>query len=90
VTDRLFADQGQDIFIKDLTLTICQFFEFSERGVDIGFAFHLDAQVFQALFERIATTQLAQHDLVGTPAHILRSHDLVGVTRLQYAVLVDA
>ena len=34
--------------------------------------------------------ELAQHDLVGAPAHVLGTHDLVGVARLEHAVLVDA
>jgi hypothetical protein len=34
--------------------------------------------------------ELAQHDLVGRPAHVLGAHDLVGVARLEHAVLVDA
>ena len=42
------------------------------------------------MLESVAPAQLAQHDLVGAPAHILGAHDFVGVARLEYAVLVDA
>ncbi len=50
----------------------------------------VDAEFLQALLERVAARQLAQHDLVGRPADVLGTHDFVGVARLQHAVLVDA
>jgi hypothetical protein len=50
----------------------------------------LHAQFLQALLEGIAAAELAQHDLVGAPAHVFGAHDLVGVARLEHAVLVDA
>ena len=52
--------------------------------------FQRDAQFLQPLLERVAARQLAEHDLVGAPAHVFGAHDLVGVARLQHAVLVDA
>ena len=84
-----FADQGQDIFVKDIAFTISQFFEPTKSGIGFGFAVEFDAQVLQALLEGIAPTQLAQHDFVGTPAYILCPHDFVGITRFQNTILVN-
>jgi hypothetical protein len=58
--------------------------------VDLGFRFHLDAQFLQPLLEGVAAAELAQHDLVGGPAHVFGTHDLVGVARLEHTILVDA
>ena len=56
----------------------------------VGLGLQLDAEFLQALLEGVAARELAQHDLVGGPAHVLGAHDLVGVARLEHAVLVDA
>ena len=44
----------------------------------------------QTLFESIAAAELAQHDLVGGPTHVLGAHDFIGITRLEHAILVNA
>ena len=44
----------------------------------------------QALLECIAATEFAQNDFVCSPAYIFRTHDLVGITRLEHPVLVNA
>ena len=71
-------------------LAVGQLLEARERGVHFGFRFELDAQLLQALLEGVAARELAQHDLGGGPAHVFGAHDLVGLARLQHAVLVDA
>ena len=41
------------------------------------------------MLEGVAPAELAQHDFVGTPAHVFRTHDFIGVTGLEHAVLVN-
>ena len=60
----------------------------SFAGALVGFA--LAPELLQTLLERIAARQLTEHDAVGAPADVFGAHDLVGVARLQHAVLVDA
>jgi hypothetical protein len=50
----------------------------------------LDAQLLQPLLEGVAAESLPSTMRVGAPAHVLGAHDLVGVARLEHAVLVDA
>ena len=88
--DAFLADQGQDVFVKDFTLAVGQFLETRERGVDRGFTVHLNAEFLQPLLEGIAPAELPQHDLVVAPAHVLGTHDFIGVACLEHAVLVDA
>ena len=40
--------------------------------------------------EGVAPGELAEHQPVGAPAHVLGAHDLVGLAVLEHAVLVDA
>src|SRR5581483_2513979 len=61
-----------------------------ERLVHGVLALELDAELLQPLLEGVAPGQFAEDDLVGAPADILGAHDLVGLARLEYAVLVDA
>ena len=83
-------DQSQNVFVKNLALAIGQLLEACESLIDGGFAIQLHTQLLQALFEGVATAELAQHDFVGGPAHIFSPHDFIGVTRLEHAILVNA
>ena len=85
----LFADQGQNVFVENITLAISELFEAGKGGIDIGLGLHLHTQVQQALLEGVAPTELAQDQFVGAPAHILGAHDLVSVTCFEHAVLMD-
>ncbi len=44
----------------------------------------------QTRLEGIAARQFAEHDLGGRPAHVFGAHDLIGLARLEHAVLMDA
>ena len=71
-------------------LLVGKVLEALERLVVGVLAFELDAELFQALLEGVAPRELAEHDLVRAPPHVLGAHDLVGVAGLEHAVLVDA
>ena len=88
--DRAFHRQGEDVLVEDVALAVGELLEARERGVDVGLGLELDAELLQALLEGVAARELAEDDLVGRPADVLGAHDLVGVARLQHAVLVDA
>mmetsp|Transcript_100316 Transcript_100316/g.279272 ORF Transcript_100316/g.279272 Transcript_100316/m.279272 type:complete len:521 (+) Transcript_100316:2515-4077(+) len=90
IDDRLVHHKGQDVLVEDLILAVGEILEALEGRIDLGLAFQLDAQLLQPLLEGVAARQLAEHDLVGGPAHVLGAHDLVGVARFQHTVLVDA
>src|SRR5687768_15615804 len=82
--------QRLQVLVEDLGLLVGQVLEALE-GLVVGvLAVEVDAELLQALLEGVAPRQLAQDDLVHAPAHVLGAHDLVGVARLEHAVLVDA
>ncbi len=88
--DRAFHREGEDVLVEDVALAVGELLEAGERGVDVGLGLELDAELLQPLLEGVAPRELAEDDLVGRPADVLGAHDLVGVARLQHAVLVDA
>ena len=84
------ADQGKNILIKNFAFAVCQVFELDKGIVDVGFTFHRNTEFLQPLLERIAATQLAQHNFIGRPAHIFGAHDFIGVTGFKHTVLMNA
>ena len=78
------------ILVENFVLLVRQFLEAGKRGIERFFRFQLDAQFRQAGAEGVAAGMLAQHHLVGAPAHILGAHDFVGFAVLEHAVLMDA
>ena len=88
--DTFIANQGEDVFVEYFAFTVSQLLEPGKSRIDIGFAFHHNAQILQTLLERIAATELAQNDFVGAPSHIFSPHDFISVTGLEYPVLMDA
>ena len=87
---RFVTDQGQDVLVKNLAFAVGQLFETRKSGVGFAFTFQTHAQLLQALFEGIPPTEFAQHNFVVAPTHVFGTHDFVGVTRFEHAVLVDA
>src|SRR5258708_31606994 len=86
----LLRYQGLQVLVEDLGLLVGQVLEALE-GLVVGvLALELDAELLQALLEGAAARELAEDYLVGAPADVLGGHDLVGLARLDYAVLVDA
>src|SRR5690606_12068132 len=90
VVGRLLRYQCEDVFIEALGLAIGELLQALEGLVDPLLAVEREAELLQALLERIAPGELAKNDLVGRPAHVFGAHDLVGVALLQHTVLVDA
>jgi hypothetical protein len=87
---RAFTHQRLQVLVENLALAVGQVLEARKRGIQCLFAVHHDAQLGQARAEGIAAGQFAQGQLVGAPAHILGTHDFVGLTVLEHAILVDA
>ena len=88
--DAFIADEGKNVLVKNFALAVCKILELDEGIVDVGLAFHCNTEFLKALLEGVSPTQLAQHDLVGGPAHVFGAHDFVGVACLQHAILVNA
>src|SRR4051812_10638497 len=86
----LLRHQRLQVLVVDLGLLVGKVLEALERGVHRVLALELDAELLQSLLECVAARELAEHDFVGAPADILGAHDLVGLARLEHAVLVDA
>ena len=78
------------IFVEDLALLVGELLEARERVIERLLAAKIDAELGKARPERVATGELAQHQPVGAPAHVLRAHDLVGLAVLEHAILMDA
>ena len=88
--DAFITHQRENIFVKNLTLPVGKFLEFGEGQINISLAFQLHTKVLQPLLECVAPAELAQDHFAGAPANVFRTHDLVGFTRLQHPVLMNA
>src|SRR5712692_8372432 len=87
---RLLRDQRQQVLVENVGLLVGEVLEALERLVVGVLALELYAELLHALPEGAAARELAEHDLVGGPADILGTQDLVGLARLEHPVLVDA
>src|SRR5919198_3118655 len=87
---RLLGDERLQILVEDLGLLVREVLEALERLVVRILTVELDAELLQPLAEGITPGQFAEHYLVRAPADVLGAHDLVGLARLEHAVLVNA
>ncbi len=86
----LLRHQRLQVLVEDVGLLVGKVLEALE-GLVVGvLALEFDADLLQPLLEGAAPGELAEHDPVGRPADVLGGHDLVGLARLQHAVLVNA
>src|SRR5574343_373444 len=83
------GDYYDYILVEDFMLAIGQFLEAGKGGVQRLIAIQLDSQFLQAGLEGITPGMLTEHKLVLCPAHVLRTHDFVGFTVLQHAILMN-
>ena len=90
VDDTLVVHQRQNILVKDIAFEVSEFFEACKGRIVFCLALQTDAQLLQTLLESVPAAELAQHDFVGRPAHVLSAHDLVGITCLQNTILVNS
>ena len=67
---------------------IGQLFEAIERLIQFRVARELDAQSNHTFPECIPTRMFSKHNLIGAPADVLGTHDLVGITLFQHAILM--
>jgi len=69
---------------------IRQILEAAEGVIQLLFRTELNTQLLQPGTKGTAPRMLAHHHAILGPAHILGPHDLVGLTTLEHAILMDA
>ncbi len=85
----LVFDDGFEIFIEDFLLLVAEGFEAVEGLID-GFITEAEAELFETVFEGVASGVFAE-DVAGLgPADIGGDHDFVGGFILEHAILMDA
>src|SRR5260370_36438576 len=74
---RLVGDDGDQVLVVDLLLAVGEVLESLERAVEIA-GHEVEAEVLEPCRQRVPPGVLAEDDLVGRPADVLRLHALVG------------